>query len=255
MEIDLQTAIVVFTGWLLGGFASGVSGLGAMMLALPILSMKLSAQNAILTCCLVAFPCCLQLAWNYRKNIHWPDLKPLWLACIPGCLLGTLVLTVAPPALLELGIGILIAIFIAVQLSAKKTRTPLKSTILSLSIAGAGSGFTGSAVSIVGVPMGIFVLLAHWDKDRARGTMSMFFMLSTLITVCSQWAAGLYSMYLLHISLIGILGCLIGQDAGYRVGRHLHQRTFVIFVLSFLSCAAAVLCYKGIVGLRALTAG
>ena len=51
----------VFIGWVIGGFVSGVSGFGAMILALPILSFGLALLNAILTCCIVDGPCSAQL--------------------------------------------------------------------------------------------------------------------------------------------------------------------------------------------------
>ena len=248
LEIDLYTVLFVFAGWIIGGFVSGVSGLGAMMLALPILSIVLTAHDAILTCCIVAFPCCIQLAWNYRKSVYWPDMKTLWLSCIPGCIAGTAVLKIAPVNLLQLSISLLIATFVLLECLRTKTRFCLKDSVPALALAGAASGFTGSAVSIVGVPMGIFVLLTRWDMDRARGTMSMFFLLCTLITVLTQWFSGLYSLYLIKLSLIGTLGCALGQDIGYRVGKHICQKTFVLFVLCFLTCAAIVLFSKGLFG-------
>ena len=216
------------------------------MLALPILSLKLSPSDAILTCCIVAFPCCIQLAWNYRHSVYWPDIKTLWMSCIPGCIAGTLVLKITPVALLQLCISLLIGIFVVLQCFNEKAGVRLKDSPLALCLAGAASGFTGSAVSIVGVPMGIFVLLTQWDKDRARGTMSMFFLVCTFITIVTQWFSDLYTLYLAKLSLIGTLGCLIGQECGYRIGKHMCQKTFVRFVLCFLSCAALILFFKSL---------
>ncbi|MBQ9452555.1 MAG: sulfite exporter TauE/SafE family protein [Desulfovibrio sp.] len=236
----------VFFGWVIGGFVSGVSGFGAMMLALPILSLGLAPMDAILTCCIVAGPCSTQLGWLYRRFVHWDDMKWLWISCIPGCIFGTLMLKIVPASWLQIGIGLLIAIFIFMQVACAKATWHLPDSRASLVVTGMTSGFAGSSVSIPGVPIGIFVLLKHWDKDRARGTLGMFFLLCTWITVISQCAAGLYNTYLLKISAVGIAGCLLGQELGYKVGRHIDQSMFVKFAFCFLTCSAVMLFYKGV---------
>ena len=240
------TAFFVFLGWFIGGFVSGISGFGAMMLALPVLTLGLAPKDAILTCCIVAGPCCIQLAWLYRRYVYWPDMKWLWISCVPGCILGTLTLMVLPVGWLQIGISLLICIFLLVHLFGSRATWTLPDSVASLLVTGCASGFCNSTVSVVGVPMGIFVLLKHWDKDKARGTMSMFFMLSSLITIATQWASGLYTLYLLQISLIGTAGCFIGQSLGFKVGKHINQSIFVKFALCFLSCAAAMLFWKGL---------
>ncbi len=243
------TAFFIFTGWLIGGFVSGISGFGAMMLALPILSLALSPLDAILTCCIVAAPCCIQLAWLYRKHVYWPDMKWLWASCVPGCILGTLALKAVPACWLQIGISFLICIFLAMQFLGGKMSCTLKDSVWSLLVTGCASGFANSSVSVVGVPMGIYVLLKHWDKDRARGTMSMFFLLCSLITFATQYLYGLYSVRLFTFSAIGTAGCFAGQCLGFIVGKRISQSIFVKFALCFLGCAAAMLFWKGISGM------
>ena len=179
-EANLFTDSVIFLGWFVGGLASGVSGFGAMMLALPVLTLVLEPRDAILVCCIVAGPCCVQLAWLYRRFVSWPDMKRLWIGCIPGCVLGTLTLMAVPAGWLQIGISLLIVLFLAVQLLGARTAWTLPGSPACLLAAGCASGFCGATVSIVGLPMGISVLLRHWDKDRARGTMGIFLCSATL---------------------------------------------------------------------------
>ncbi len=238
--------VYVFLGWLFGGFVSGVAGFGGMMMALPIFFLGLPATEAVLVCCIIGAPGCTQLAWLYRRNVVWADMKWLWAGCIPGCILGALTLTIVPVQYLQMGISVMIACFVVLQLLQGKSTWRLSDSVLSLLIAGLASGFANSSVSVVGVPIGIFILLKHWDKDRARSTMAMLFFLSGWVTLITQWAAGLYTLELFKLALAGILASFIGQEAGYRVGRYLDQRTFIRFVLVFLSCAAGILFYKAV---------
>ena len=243
---SMFTYAMIFIGWLLGGFFCGISGLGAMMLALPVLTFVLAPKTAILLCCLVGGPCCIQLAWLYRKHVSCPDIKWLWLGCIPGCVIGTLVLKTVPANCLQLGLSLLICVFLILQFTENESGTVLKDSIPSLLIAGCASGFTNATVSIGGVPMGIFVLFKQWDKNKARGTMGMFFMLSSLITIAVQWFSGLYSASLFGLSFIGTAGCFAGMSLGFKVGKSINQMLFIKLIQIFLACVAIMLFWKGI---------
>jgi uncharacterized membrane protein YfcA len=236
--------ICVVVGWFLGGFTSGVAGFGAMMVALPILTLGLPPSQAVLVSCIVGAPSCAHLAWLYHKDVVWSDMRGLWAGCIPGCVAGAYVLKIVPMHYLQLAISLMIASFVVLQLVREKSTWRLPDSRASLLITGLASGFTNSSISVPGVPIGIFVVLKRWDKDRARGAMSMLFFLSTWVTMVSQWYVGLYSLDLLYMALGGIVISFLGQDLGYRVGRHLNQKTFVRFMLIFLSCAAAILFSK-----------
>lgn len=235
----------VFLGWFCGSVVGGATGLGAMMIALPILSLGIPASQAVLVSCLVGSVACIQLGWLYRKYVVWSDMKWMWIGCIPGCIFGALTLKVVPVDWLQLMISFMIFCFILVQLFSRKAQWKLGDSVAWNALAGFGGGFANASVSVVGVPVGIFVLLKRWDRDRARSCMSMFFLFSGWVTVASQWTAGLYDFSLVKLAAIGLAGSLIGQRLGFRIGRHLDQKLFVRVVLLFLSCAAVTLFYKG----------
>ena len=240
------TWAMIFSGWLLGGFFCGISGLGAMMIALPVLTFVLDTKTAILLCCIVGVPCCIQLAWLYRKHICWSDIKWLCVGCVPGCIIGTLTLMAVPANWLQLGLSLLICVFLFLQLAGNRSGRTLPDSVSSLLITGCAGGFTNATVSIAGVPMGIFVLLKQWDKDKARSAMGMFFLLSSLITIIVQACSGLYDSRLLQLSAAGAAGCFVGMSLGFKIGRNINQSLFVRLVLVFLAVVAVVLFWKGL---------
>lgn len=242
----MEPYLYAFLGWLLGGFAGGVAGFGGMMTALPVMTLGMTATDAVLTCCITGAPGCMQLAWLYRKNAVWSEMKWLWASCLPGCILGAYTLRVVPMRWLQIAISLMIAVFIVLQMMQGKTSWKLRSTPPSLCAAGFASGFANSSVSIVGVPIGIYILLTRWDKDHARSTMAMLFVMSGWITLASQGAAGLYDMRHLCWAVAGVAGSVIGQWVGFRMGRHINQTIFVKFVLTFLTAAAVLLFWKAI---------
>lgn len=238
--------IVSFVSWFIGGFTSGVAGFGAMMVALPILALGMTMTDAVLTCCIIGLPSCTHLAWLYRKNAVWSELKWLWAGCIPGGILGALALKAIPMRDLQIAISLMIMAFLVLQAIQSKVTWTLKDSIASLIITGMASGFANSSVSVVGVPIGIFVLLKHWDKDHARSTTSNLFMFSSWVTFASQYMNGLYTDDLLLWSIPGIISSFLGQYLGFLVGRHINQKLFIAFVLVFLSLAAVILFSKAV---------
>lgn len=241
----MELFLFVIIGWFCGSLVGGATGLGAMMIALPILSLGMPASQAVLVSCLIGPFSCTQMAWLYRRHIVWSDVKWMWIGCIPGCAVGALTLKFVPVTWLQIMISMMIFLFILLQLFSGKTHWRLGDSQCWNTLAGFGGGFANASVSVVGVPVGIFVLLKRWDRDHARATMSLFFFFSGWITVISQWAAGLYEMELVKIAAVGLAGSLIGQRIGYAIGRHLNQKLFVRVVLLFLSCSAVILFYKG----------
>jgi len=235
-----------FLGWFFGGFVSGVAGFGGMMMALPIFMLGMSPSDAVLVCCLIGGPSCTQLGWMYRKHMVWDDMKWLWLSCIPGCFAGTIVLKVVPMHWLQMGISLMIAAFVLLHLCRGRATWRLPDSVSSLLVTGFASGMANSTVSVVGVPIGIFVLLKQWDKDRARATMAVFFFFSCWMTTLAQWIGGLYTLEHVRLALAGIAGAFVGQKLGFLLGRRIDQRMFVRFVLAFLTSAAVILFTKAL---------
>ena len=55
---------LVFLAWFLGGFINGVSGMGAAMVALPIVACVLEMSEAVPATCLVAVTLAVYVAWT-----------------------------------------------------------------------------------------------------------------------------------------------------------------------------------------------
>jgi len=242
----MEAYFFVVLGWFCGSIAGGATGLGSMMIALPILSLGIPASKAVLVSCLIGVPACMQMAWLYRKYVIWSELRWMVLGCIPGCVLGALTLKVVPVGYLQIMISAMIFIFVTLQLFSRKATWTLGDSNGWGVLAGFGGGFAHGSVSVVGVPIGIYVLLKRWERDRARACMSGFFLFSGFITMVSQWAVGLYEVELVKLAAAGLVGSLVGQRVGFQLGRRLDQKLFVRFVLFFLTMSACILFYKGI---------
>ena len=237
---------VVTLGWFAGGIVGGATGMGSVMVAMPILMTVFPAGDAVLISCLCALFGNIHLIMVYHKLANAKDVRELILGCIPGSLLGTLVLKFAPVQMLELMVCAMLVCFIVMRCrsGASAYRLP-KSNAIGIG-AGVVSGFVHSSVALSGAPLGIYALLRQWEPDRVRGNFSIFFFLASLGTVGSQALAGLYRAELFPLALAGIIGCAAGQHAGVHIGRHIDRQLFQRIIVVFLVLTTVVLLIRAL---------
>lgn len=237
----LMVYLVVAVAWMVGGVIGGATGIGAIMVAMPIMTTVLSPGEAVLVSCLTGLYGTMHLSIAYRKSCSWKDIRELVIGGIPGCFLGVLVLRVASMQTLQLMVCAILACFIIMQFFRKAASYCLPDSMIIGIIAGLICGFVSGSVAMVGAPLGIYVLLKHWSPDRARGNMSIFYAFTGITSVISQALAGLYTVSLVPVAIAGVVGCCIGQMTGVRLGRRINQQLFYRIVLIFLSVAAVML--------------
>ena len=235
------TCFMVALGWGIGGVVGGATGIGTIMVAMPLVTAVLSPGDTVLVSCLTGLYGTVHLVYSYRRSCSWTDIRDLVIGAVPGCVLGTLVLRIASMQTLQLMVCFMLACFIFMQCFRRAASYRLPESRLIGVIAGLVCGFVSGSVAMVGAPLGIYVLMKHWEPDRARGNMSMFYVFTGLASVISQAAAGLYTMTLVQISIAGVAGCFLGQVIGVRLGRRINQRVFQRIVLGFLALAAIIL--------------
>ena len=237
---------VVALGWFVGGIVGGATGMGSVMVSMPILMTAFPAGDAVLISCLCALYGNIHLIMVYHKLANAKDIRELFIGCIPGCLLGTLMLKIAPVQVLELMVCAMLVCFIIMRSrsGAASYRLPDRRAIGIR--AGVVSGFVHSSVALSGAPLGIYALLRQWEPDRVRGNFSVFFFLASLGTVGSQALAGLYRAELFPLALVGIIGCAAGQYAGVRIGRHINRQLFQRILVVFLALTAVTLLIRAL---------
>ncbi|MGX8718118.1 MAG: sulfite exporter TauE/SafE family protein [Desulfovibrio sp.] len=245
MESFFVYFMVAF-GWFIGGIVGAATGIGGVMAAMPLLTLVLSPADAVLVSCLAGLIGSVQVSAAYYRSCTVKNIKELVAGAVPGCVIGVWVLKVASMQSLQIMVCAMILLFVGMQMIPKSAGYRLPDRPLYGVLAGTASGFVNASVAMVGVPLGIYILLAHWAPDRARGNMSIFYVLSGAITVALQMCAGLYTVELLQISVAGIVGILSGGVLGVRLGRRIDQQMFRRVVIAFLLMAAVILFVRAV---------
>lgn len=210
--MDGASFFICFAGWTLGGIVNGISGLGAGIFALPIVLLVTDIKTASLITCIICIPLPAILGWQFRHHYRLADLRLLFLGTIPGALLGVALLPRIPARALQMGLGIMLMAHMLWHLLAHRPG-PLRSPLLWGTASGAVAGFIQAVSGLGGPPIGMYAQLAHWDKDRTRGNISLYFLGLSLPLVLTQYLAGYYTGPVLQ----GLIPCLLGCGTGLAI--------------------------------------
>ena len=225
IPMDGASFFICFAGWTLGGIVNGISGLGAGIFALPIVLLVTDIKTASLITCIICIPLPAILGWQFRRHYRLADLRLLFLGTIPGALLGVALLPRIPARALQMGLGIMLMAHMLWHLLAHRPG-PLRSPLLWGAASGAVAGFIQAVSGLGGPPIGMYAQLAHWDKDRTRGNISLYFLGLSLPLVLTQYLAGYYTGPVLQGLIPCLLGCGVGLVISYPLARKIGEASF-----------------------------
>lgn len=217
---------IFFIIWMLAGFITGVSGLGAAMFAVPFISLFIEPHTLIpISTCLVTV-LCAEVGYIYRKDLLHGELKNMVLGSLPGLVLGTYILVIIPTAVLLLCIGIVMVCFVLWQFLHKIPEKAGKTSVRKALTAGFVSGLLSTSVSFGGPPCAVYSLYLHWTQKQTLATINVFVGLSSLLGVGMYFYAELIDKEVLFWSVLGIPAVSLGILLSVPVNRFINIRLF-----------------------------
>lgn len=231
--------LCVFGAWLVGGFVSGVSGIGGAMVAFPLLALFIPVHQLIpLTCVLnVVMDGCL--AAMHCRHCRGSALWPMLAGSIPGSFAGLYILQICSGAVLQGAVGLLLIYYVYWQKTFRVQGVMRHPRLLGAS-AGFGAGLLGTAISFDGPPIGAYGLYMGWEPRVFLGTLGVFFVIRGTFTVILQAWAGFYTPEVLGYALFGAPGVILGTLLAFPVARRIPQKAFQQVLLIIIGVAGLV---------------
>lgn len=230
---------IVFLAWFLGGFVNGVSGMGAAMVALPIVACVLEMNAAVPSSCLVATVVAIYVAWMYRAHCRCASVVPMFVGCIPGAFVGVYVLRVVPGVWLQAVLGLVLVVYVLWQ-RFHRAGAAHPESVSAGAVSGFASGFANAAISFSGPPAAMYALHVGWDKDTARGTLGFYFLGICIVTCAMQAVAGFFTPVVLKAALYGMPGALAGLFASLPFARTIRENVFQAILLVMIGLAGLI---------------
>ncbi|TDB05157.1 sulfite exporter TauE/SafE family protein [Halomonas marinisediminis] len=215
----------------LGAFVQRATGFGLAVVGAPLL-LLLEPRLVPVVLVLFGFTVSLLTLRHYFHEVRFGEIGAALVGRLPGNGLGAWLLLSAPMAVLEKLIAGSVLFAVAVTLF--RLRLPVnRGTLFG---AGVLSGLFGTVAAIGGPPM---VLLLHGlSPDRLRGTLSAFFVVTSLMTLATLGLVGRVDVWHLGMAVSFVPAVLFGTWLANRVAHRVDRRLLQGASLALCTLAA-----------------
>ncbi len=233
----LAGALVIFGAHVVFGLA----GFGVGLVALAFLPYLMTPSTAVVLMTVYAMTFAIVLFVPLRRDFVSRHIAGLLLGSILGTPAGVWILAVAPAALLNRLIGLMLVTVVVLEFTRRLPRgLPGRGWQLA---AGVLSGVTGGAVGLPGPPIVLYAATQHWSPRTFKANVQAFFIVNQGVILAGYAVAGLITAEVGRLTLLYLLPALAGTVVGMALFSRVDPVRFrrIVFALLFVSGAALLL--------------
>jgi len=222
------TVIICFAA-----FLQSISGFGFSLLAMPLLSIFLNIQDAVVIATLCGI---FTNAVHLKKDLQLVDqaiARRISLSALIGMPLGVVVLSVFSATQMRVIIGavIVVLVFLMMRNFVLKTEHTKVDIVL-----GAFSGLLATSVSTNGPPLVFLLQSKQLDPWRLRATLAYVFTISGCASFIVLMIARKGSIEAFQYAILSLpamyLGTVVGRKARHRVTQEAFRRLMYVLLLA-----------------------
>ncbi len=228
----MTTVVLTCLFCFFSGGVQGLTGFGAALVAIPLLSLVMGIKEAIPLTALNGLIITTTLAYTLRRLLDWSKILPLLIGSIPGIMLGAMFLKKADPVLISHLLGIVLLGISGFNLVCAPK--PLHPHRIWGYIAGFFSGAINAIMGAGGPPAIIYTALTDWSKDEIRAILSGFFVLNAYITIGVYAGHGIITPHSLRLFSLSCWFVLLGTITGSKLSQYAPRRIFLKIVYCLL---------------------
>lgn len=241
--------IVTFVTLMVGSVIKGAAGLGLPLIAIPALSLFVGVPQAL---SIVLIPMVVTNAfqvWQFRRVRNEVHLLPRFLVFgVVGIAGGTVLLSIASPQALEVGLAVAVLAYLALRLTRPDFHLSPTAGVRFAPPVGLSAGLLQGATGIAGPIGATFFHSLGLSRDGfmfCTATMFLAFSSSQLFLLT---VSGIAEPGSLALGLFALLPSFAGLTLGDRLGRSLSPVVFGRLIMVILSATVLPLLYRGIFG-------
>ncbi len=232
--------------WFLAGFINAIAGMGAAMVAVPLVTAIMPPAMLTPIACIIVMVVSIHMSWNFREGIRLGSLKNMFIGAVPGSLLGLAMLIYIPTKSMQLFTGIVMVLFVAWQFMRKLNTVQRPETFAKSTFAGLCSGILNTSISFGNPPLGVYALYLGWTPLQTVGTTNIFSVFAYIFACAIQASAGLYTEEVLTWAAMGVPAAMLGIACAMPVVRRINANTFKRVLLMVIACGGATCIWRGL---------
>lgn len=231
--------IVVSLAFFLGSFIQGLSGFGAALVAIPLLSLVIDIKIAVPLCMLTSVIMTTYMGVKLRRYFDKEKILPLCLGALPGIILGVALLKGVPSDTIRFFLGLLLVVYSLYSVIFSPKQRNLKPRWGYL--AGLLSGVGSAAFSTGGPPLIVYVTMNNWTSNQIKATITGAFIFTTYLGIGVHAVTGLTTMTVLKYFLFAAPAVLLGTAVGSHCYGYLGKASYLKLIFAFLAVMGVML--------------
>ena len=239
--------IFILAVYFFAASAKGVTGLGFSTTCLAPMALVLGLKETLPLLIIPSVSSNIMVmvgAGRFRETTS--RFWPMFLATVPGLLLGLWLLAEVDGALMGAVLGVVLVIYVAFAYAnpEMRLRTGLEKPLQPISgfLTGLVNGTTGSQV----MPSMPFLMSLHLDRNMFIQAINCSFTLSSVIMMAGLAKLGLVTWAALAVAIPGVAFALAGVRFGERIRHRLSPNAFRLAVLAMLAAMGVSLIARGL---------
>jgi uncharacterized membrane protein YfcA len=229
------------------GFVQATAGFGFALLAVPLMSLVVPPETAVVVVFLQGVCSSLLTARRHRAHVAWVEAKRLSIGAIVAMPLGVVVLVTASPNVLRLALGaVTCPAAIWMLLPSTRRRPAFEAPPAVTYVVGAVSGVLNTALATNGPPLVIYLRARDLDINTFRSTISTVFTVSgvagLVVLLIGRAVHAVACEYFVLTLVPALLGWLLGNATAGKLRNEFFVRMVDVLLLvsGLLAIAKAV---------------
>lgn len=247
--MDTTAFVVIFLALALGALAKAITGLGLPLIAIPIISVWLGVETAVVILALPTAVTNLWVMWSLREGRHeFRGLWPLYVTSGVGAVVGTYVLTSISDRAITLSVAMIVFGFIALRLLQPDFQLDRGLFRRFAAPVGTLIGVVHGATGISGPLVATYVAAAKAPRVPHVFLVSAVFQVVTTVQLTTMIALGLFDRDRTIGTLLALIPVALVTPLGLQFGRRVRPETFQRLLLVLLAAVGLRLLYRVFTG-------
>lgn len=252
MTLSLAVVCLVAVTSLVGGVIKGIVGIGLPLVTIPIISAVVPTSLAVTIMAPTALVTnVVQAVQGGRVRSALRTFWFVYLAQLPGAVLGVLALTHIDPALINILVGATLIVFVGLSRvgAAPSAQAPGEIRYARGVAAGFGSGLTCGIAGLVGPPIAIYLASLGVGRATFVSGMALTFIIGMAPVQAGLVLSAQVSAATLLASGLALAVAVAGYGIGARLRHRISHRRFRKTLFGVLGLIGAVLVARGLADL------
>lgn len=235
MQYDILTVALVIGAYLVANVVKGITGFGALLIAVPLMSIVVEPVVAI---AVTAGSVMVSNIWQAIDSgeVRWAAARfwPVYMTLVPAAFVGSQILVLVDPSVSGGFIGVLVILFCLSRLFPVRPRISPENERIAGPVVGGLAGLVGGATQLAGSVLVAYLVSLNLKKNQFVGAIALMYLANSLPIYITLIYFGRYSAVETGLAIGLILPAIAGITMGRMIRDRVSQAWFERIVVGLL---------------------